>query len=776
MTLRTLLLLCCALQIAEPAIAADYYVSKDGSDRHPGTLAQPFLTISQALEVLHPGDTCWIDDGIYGETVTPPRSGEVDAPISFKRLNPEGRVLIAGVDRIDRNAWKRISDHLFVADCDMALDHENQVFLDDQMLFEARWPNTGNVLLEPTLAEMETGTTKDMIVDSSLPDYDYEGAKVWIHAKHWWSNWTTTVTGNPGIGQLEINDTAPFFGARRHVAADGAQYFVFGIMGALDAENEWFYNEEERKLYIFRPDGQLPEGDYFIKSRMLAMDLRGRSHIQMEGIDIFAATIETDAASSHLVFDRMVLTYPYFSCLADQKTGLGQTDKGLRLLGSHCVVRNSEIAYSSGTGVALFGENNQILNCYIHDHDFIGTYASCVQLGGKGNVISHSTLTRSGRSVIGYASMYQALIQYCDMSYAGMLTSDLGLTYGNVIEGGNSEVRYNVLHDNQGRHFNMGLYYDHGTQNIISHHNIVYGVTFSAFQLNHYAAYHLVYNNTFISDTHGFRSMWGNQYEPDLNGVRIVNNIFSGMSETAAPRYHWSSNIVEYEGFDRSEPFRFDHSLARKGPFIHGISKVEKGKLPAIGAIESESLTFKVGHDFENPPEIDTTRSKPLHRNLIRNSAFEHEDNLMPWIADGNVQKINHELKIQIDEDTAVGRMGRHSIELKVAGSEISQSVSGLQPSAVYRFSAYLRVEKGEVATIGVRYADGTEFLSPHVASGAPRWRRVNLSFAASDSSDEVSVFVRRTSNGEGTIHVDDTGLILESHAPTTSIFQHPVK
>ena len=67
--------------------------------------------------------------------------------------------------------------------------------------------------------------------------------------------------------------------------------------------------------------------------------------------------------------------------------------------------------------------------------------------------------------------MYQALIQHCEMSYAGMLTSDLGLTYGNVIEGGNSEVRYNLLRDNKGTHFNMGLYYDHGTKNVITHHN-----------------------------------------------------------------------------------------------------------------------------------------------------------------------------------------------------------------------------------------------------------------------------------------------------------------
>lgn len=745
-----------------PAIhsfGASYYVSTSGSDANDGTSGRPFRSIGKAAAVLKPGDICHIDDGLYAETVQPARSGRPDAPIVFKKMNGNGRVVITGLDSVSANRWQKGPAGLYAARCEMNLGHENQVFLGGRMLLEARWPNSGDVLLEPVLATMKKGTTKTLIVDSSLPGFDLAGAKAWIHAPKYWSDWTTSITGNPEKGRLEIVDSAPFHEPSRHVAVEGATYFIFGFLDALDSDGEWFYDEKKKTLYVYRENGKLPKQNYYIKTRMTAFDLRARSHVKLEGIEILGATIETSAKSSHLIFDSMRIQYPYFSSLA---AGSGaQADKGVRLLGSNCILKNSEVAYSSGTGVALYGENNQVLNCYIHDHDFIGTYASCVQLGGKGNVISHSTLTRSGRSVIDYGAMYQSLVQNCELSYAGMLTGDLGLTYGNVIEGGNSEIRYNVLRHNVAHHHSTGLYYDHGTQNIISHHNIVYGVELSAFHLNHYASFHLIYNNTFIAEKFGFRNIWGNKYAPELNGVRIVNNVFSQTAETAAPDYFWSNNITDYEGFDPKEPFRIDPDLMERGLYLEGISRGGPQKRPGIGAIESENGVFRVGHDFRNPPEMDTTRSRPRHRNLIINSAFEHEDHLDPWTSVGDVRKNKHKPKLQIDEDIGTGRMGAHSVELAGNRSEIRQVVTDLEPDCTYQFSGFLRVDKGERAVLGVRFPDGQEFTSPDVTFGAPAWRRVNLSFSSQEGAGDVVVFVRRLSQGSGNVYFDDAGLVL---------------
>ena len=51
------------------AEAADYYVSKSGSDGNAGTLSAPFLTINHGVSRLVAGDTLWVREGVYQETL-----------------------------------------------------------------------------------------------------------------------------------------------------------------------------------------------------------------------------------------------------------------------------------------------------------------------------------------------------------------------------------------------------------------------------------------------------------------------------------------------------------------------------------------------------------------------------------------------------------------------------------------------------------------------------------------------------------------------------------
>ena len=738
----------------------DVYVSRGGNDGGAGSFDKPYASIGRAVADLEPGDTCFIDDGYYEETLVPYVSGEPQRPISYRKLRPDGKVVLTGLKAIENDRWEQVSPNLFRASVGMSLGEENQVFLGEQMLWEARWPNTGEVLLQPVLAEMDAGSEPTKIVDAELPQYDYKNAKVWVHAPKYWSNWTSKILENPSRGVLEIVNNDPFPGPRGHVASEGSEYYIYGIFDALDSDNEWYYDSQERFIYVYRSDAKMPKERYYYKERLIAVDLSNKSHLEFTGIDVFGATIDTNAETENILWQDSKILFPYFS--SEAKTGSYQGDRGVRVFGKQFVLKSSEVAFSSGTGVALFGRDNRILNCYVHDNDFIGTYASCVQLGGKGNIISDSTLTRSGRSVIDYGDMYEALIQHCVLSDAGMLTSDLGLTYGNVIEGGNSEVRYNVLRNNHGEDHNMGLYYDHGTKNIISHHNIVYGVKSIGFLINHPAAYHLVYNNTFISEKVGFQNKWGNQYEPDLIGVRMINNVFGGIAETNAPSYYWSNNIVNYEGFVTEKPFKFDPKLAKRGKFIEGITRVNSNMKPAIGAIESPEDVFEVGHNFEEPRESDLVHSFPMHRNRIKNASFEHEDYLLPWKTKGEVKRIKHKSKIQTTPDNFIGRPGEHSIQLCANGSEVVQLIEGLECNSTFQFTGFLRVESGESACLGVRFNDGREFYSPGVYSGGAFWRQVNLDFDTEDCST-VEVFAKRTSGGNGEVYFDDSGLVMIS-------------
>ncbi len=749
------LLVCGVLFSVSVALAQTYYVDASAPQGGDGSAGNPFHAIQQAAHIMVAGDECIIADGVYAENVLPAHSGTPDQPIVYRAAGPGHQVIITGSDPVEPSDWVALDDHLFRAPVNLELGFENQVFLGEQMLIPARWPNCGSDLLDPTLSVMDAGTTPTKISDSDLPAGDWSGARVWVHAPKYWANWTTRVEFH-SAGYLHIEDVAPYPGPRQHVATEGAEYYIYNSLTALDAESEWFYDEAEGYLYVYREDGLLPEEPYYVKRRMNAFDLSGRSHIHLEGIRINGSAIETDPQSRNLLLEDLKIFYPYHSTEANKYYGT-QTSQGVRLRGEKCEVRGCEIAYSSGCGIVLEGRYNFVYNCYIHDTDYIGTYASSVLLRGEGNIISHCTLSRTGRSLIDYGGMYKALIQFCRMSQCALLTRDTGLTYGNIIEGGNSEVRYNWMYDNRAEHVSMGLYYDHGTQNIISHHNVIWDIPGSGFLINHYAYYHLAYNNTFSAGSNGFRSAWGNQYEPDLHGCRFFNNVFNKDWYVTASNYASGNNLLNYDELIDHRYLPAGSPAIDAGIPVEGVNEGFTGEAPDLGAYEHGGPGWTSGHNFDQPPVFDTTRSDLLYMNRLENTAFEHGDHVAPWVRTGTVT-VETGYQGQGDLDDEKMRMGRASLRLNM-GAEITQEVTGLQPGSLYEFAAFLRVEGGSPAVIGIRDPAGREWISDPVSGNAPWWNRVIVPFNTGKDIREVTVFVKRLSEGSGTAWVDDCGV-----------------
>lgn len=61
----------------------EYYVAKSGSDSNDGSEARPWLTIQQAANSVQPGDTVYIKEGIYSESVELSVSGQEERNITF---------------------------------------------------------------------------------------------------------------------------------------------------------------------------------------------------------------------------------------------------------------------------------------------------------------------------------------------------------------------------------------------------------------------------------------------------------------------------------------------------------------------------------------------------------------------------------------------------------------------------------------------------------------------------------------------------------------------
>lgn len=69
--------------------AAEFYASLRGKDTNPGTLQNPFRTIQKAADMMHAGDTCYVREGTYRETVRPRNSGSEGKPIRFVAYSGE---------------------------------------------------------------------------------------------------------------------------------------------------------------------------------------------------------------------------------------------------------------------------------------------------------------------------------------------------------------------------------------------------------------------------------------------------------------------------------------------------------------------------------------------------------------------------------------------------------------------------------------------------------------------------------------------------------------
>lgn len=429
------------------------FVAPTGDDSNPGTIEQPYKTIQHCATVVTQGWTCALRAGTYRETVTP------NSGITIAAYNLEAAV-IDGSDPV--TGWTTYQGAIYKAQVALRSDDTNQIFVGNNMMTEARWPN-GDDLFNVKWAIAQGGSNVGRIVDSNIPAVNWTGAKI-----HLWSgvdpfgHETGTVTDSGG-GQISIDvesGTCP-----QICPVPGGYYYLFGTLAALDAEQEWYYDPSAGTLYFMAPGKVNPETlDVRSKQRQYAFDLRGKSGVTLRNLQIFASSIVTDSTSSNNNLDRINAQYvSHFTNLASGPNYsysdwggdwgilvVHSSDSGIVINGSGNTLENSTISYSAGTGVALEGNNNIIRNNLIQNIDYIGDYDSGIVIDGNGNMIQNNTIDTVGRQAILPNAVLNEDISYNNLSHSMILSRDGGAIYACCKQlASGTRIHHNWIHDSK---------------------------------------------------------------------------------------------------------------------------------------------------------------------------------------------------------------------------------------------------------------------------------------------------------------------------------------
>jgi parallel beta helix pectate lyase-like protein len=563
--------------------AADFYVSPNGNDAGSGTSDSPFATIERARDAVRQLKT---DDGVLKAPVkillrggthrltqplelTPEDSGTQNATISYEAYPGESPVISGGRSI---SGWKKHNDTLWIANVSWPKEAEpfTQLFINGQRRLRARTPNEGDYFYTKRLKLTNARTPVCLgltFFENDLQPWDglSKGARIVLF--HNWVNSYNCVR-NVDWERRRVNFTRP---AGAYFLGPSIRYYVDNIREGLDAPGEWFFDQDEGRLYYYPLEGE------DMSTTEVVVPVVRRTLISVKGDPAANRYVE------HLAFRGLSLQhcdadlspdYRHSVQGAHYQTGVF-TAVGLR----HSLIDQCEFTHIGEHAVSLLEgcTDNTIRQCHIHDMGGGGIYLSAEhpkqpnrRLFTLRNTIENNFIHdgghffRAGCGVfLGGSASYNRILHndICDMSWMAVhlgwswtglqpaythhnevgynhlhhlgngVLNDIGGIYTLGVSPG-TVLHHNLIHDvtrfergNEG-YGGWGIYPDAGSSELRIENNVVYDTRDGSLHVhNHGHPYgNVVTNNIFAYSTDGVL-MRNADHEPEGNHVHLERNI-----------------------------------------------------------------------------------------------------------------------------------------------------------------------------------------------------------------------------------------------------------
>lgn len=595
-----------AFYIACPAFAKTIYLAPDGDDGSPGTITEPFATFAKASSMLNPGDTLLVRGGRYSQILDFPRSGSPGNPITVMAF-PGERVVITALEPL--SGWEHDQGDVYKTTVNWNLGQENFVMHGDTACDLARWPNNedGNLFTLNSLRNTG-GSTGDVISDAFLdyspgiPDHDWSrGGSIFFYGDKGgggWIAWKSFIKTNTTT-RLTFNlNKNPDWIRTWHAPADFGDFFLEGIREALDYQNEWFFDESARVLYIQLPGGTEPaDSAVFMRKRTHTIKL-DEDYLVVKDLEVFGGSISITGNHNLLYGVKSRWGNHHRGIMSFFATGTMSVYIG----GSYNTVEKCDIGYGAATGVKLSGSHNRLTNSFIHNFNFLGSYdAPVMARDGVSSVLSHCTVTRGGRDAVHMSNNY-SVMSYNDVSRSNLITDDCALFY--CTSGHHYiTIHHNWFHDTWSRgklRKAAGIYLDSSPKGFTVHHNVVWNTEWSSIQMNKDARDIQIYNNTLLNGSTAIGT-WhaeGTHFERVVVHNNLADN--NGWDTQTDPQNNLMVNDETFVNFaGRDFQLKPGSAAIDYGREITGFTEGYTGSGPDAGAYEFGQPRWTAGIDWD---------------------------------------------------------------------------------------------------------------------------------------------------------------------------------
>ncbi|GAB1857217.1 hypothetical protein MHTCC0001_20530 [Flavobacteriaceae bacterium MHTCC 0001] len=606
------------LFVSSFAFAQNIYVATNGNDNNNGSAGAPFRTFSKAVSVMSAGDVCIIRGGTYEEELLINKNGTAGNYLTFKAADGE-TVNIRATKVL--NGWQQHSGSIYKASVDMAIDSRfRNVYHNNNYMDLARWPNNvDNNRWTINCAPVTGGDGSHFLVDN-IPNIDWTGGMVYYLGAHSGASWTRTITSSTtsrinhtgvDISGWPFNVHSPTVW-RNYPGNNRGQLFLFNKLEALDHAREWYYDHTAKLLYLQTADGNMPaNGSVQYATRKYVAQLAG-DYIKLEGLNFFGGSIRINNNADNNTIENCKITHGSEGHDSLTNTSAQVGEAAIEVLGDNTLIKGCTVNHSSVSGINIAGwaaGNCTIEGNTISNIDYLGIHASPIRSTGGGMKVLKNTIFNAGRDGM-YVAGVNCEVAYNDVSASQRINSDSGVFYtvGNA-NLRNSEIHHNWFHDATAPSYShssnelakaAGIYLDNNSKGFTVHHNVVWNVSWSGYQVN--------WNNTDLDFFHNTiwnpgqaMSSWVNGYDQENN--KVYNNFSSKgdwFTGNGPQEFDIQDNLISATSpFENVNNQNFmpkaGSAVIDAGRVISGFTKPFKGNAPDIGAYERGGTRWTAG-------------------------------------------------------------------------------------------------------------------------------------------------------------------------------------